>query len=127
MADIRILPRDIAQMCYHAGWIDADRLLIAISVVLAESNGYADAKHTNPDGSIDRGLWQINNKAHPDVTDEVAYDPYKATAWARKVYLAEGFFPWSAYTNGAYTGPRAMGYAFDGVANFLRIRHGFPV
>lgn len=116
-------------MCYNAGWTNADKLLLAVSICLAESNGYTHARHTNPDGSIDRGLWQINDQAHSDITDADADDPIKATAWARKIYegRSEGFSSWAAYTNGAYKGPRAMGYALDGVRNYLAEKHGFPV
>jgi hypothetical protein len=124
-----LLPREIAALCYAAGWTDADKLLIAVSVCLAEGNGYEGARHVNTDGSIDRGLWQINDRAHPSVSDEAAYDAKRATLIARGVYIARGatFNAWSAYQNGSYKGPRAMGYAFDGVANFLREKHGFPV
>lgn len=122
-----IMPRGIAKICYDAGWTDAHNLLIAVSVCIAESNGYADATHTNPDGSIDRGLWQINNKAHPTVSDKVAFDPWESTAYARKLYEKNGFKSWSAYNNGAYEGPRAMGYAFDGIANYLRVQFGYKV
>jgi hypothetical protein len=124
-----LLPRQIAKLCYAAGWIDADRLLIAISVCLAESNGYSAARHVNDDGSIDRGLWQINDRAHPTVSDAEADDPVKATLYAREVYESHSntFAAWSAFTNGAYKGPRAMGYAFDAVANFLRVKHGYPL
>lgn len=123
-----IQPREIARLCYQAGWTDADRLLIAVSVCLGEGNGYTHARHTNDDGSIDRGLWQINT-IHHDISDDDCDDPVKATAYARKLYEGHSntFAPWAAFTGGAYRGPRAMGYAFDGVANFLRVKHGFPV
>jgi Lysozyme like domain len=126
----RHLPaREIAALCYRVGWRDADLLLIAVSVCIAEGNGYEHATHINADGSIDRGLWQINDKAHPTVGDEAAYNASRATLIAHGVYMARGrtFNAWSAYQNGSYKGPRAMGYAFDGVANMLRERHGYPV
>jgi hypothetical protein len=124
-----LLPRDLAKLNYEAGWTDANQLLISIAVEIAEGNGYVTATHVNPDGSIDRGLWQINDKAHPDVTDADAFDPVKATAWARKIYVDRGhtFNAWSAYMNGAWRGPQALGYAFDGVANYLRIKHNYPI
>jgi hypothetical protein len=124
-----IKPRDIAKLCYEADWIDADRLVVAVAVCLAEGNGYTTARHVNGDGSVDRGLWQINDRAHPSMTDAECDDPKKATAYARKLYeeRSNTFGAWSAFTNGAYRGPRALGYAFDGVANFLRVKHGYPV
>lgn len=124
-----LLPRELAKLCYNAGWIDADKLLIAVSVAIAEGNGYTRATHVNSDGSVDRGIWQINSKAHPTMSEADCFDPVKATAYARKLYEGRNntFTAWAAYTNGAYRGTRAMGYAFDGIANFLRIKHGYPL
>lgn len=121
------LPRELALLCYDAGWSEVKHLLVAVSICLAEGNGYEQARHVNPDGSIDRGLWQINNVSHPDVTDAVAYDAVAATKVARDLYVKGGFGVWSSYLSGAYKGPRAMGYAFDAVANFLRLQYGFPI
>lgn len=128
-------PRELAKLAYEAGWIDAQRLLEAVSVVIAESNGYAerrgpvhaDGSVGNPDGSVDRGLWAINSLAHPGVSDAVCDDPIKATKVARQIYAVSGWKPWASVANGQYKGPRAMGYAFDGVANFLRLKNGFPL
>ena len=124
-----LLPREIAKLCYNAKWIDADRLFIAVAVCIAESNGYTEATHVNADGSTDRGLWQINNKAHPEMTDADCFDPVKATAYARKVYEGRSntFTAWAAFNNGAYLGPRAAPYAAQGIANFLLTRHGLPI
>jgi len=106
-----------------------------VSIIIAESNGYEkrrgpvqpDGTIGNPDGSVDRGLWQINSKAHPDISDADCDDAVKATAHARKMYLANRWGSWSSFANLQYRGPKAMGYAFDGVANFLRIKNGFPI
>lgn len=124
-----LLPREIAKLTYEAGWKDAEKLLIAVSVCIAESNGYVRARHNNADGSIDRGLWQINNLAHPGVSDSEADNPVWATRYARQLYESRGhtFNAWAAYTNGAWKGERALGHAFDGVANFLREKYGYPV
>jgi hypothetical protein len=48
---------------------------LAIRVARCESNLNPAAKNVNADKSIDRGLYQINNKYHPEVTDAQAYDP----------------------------------------------------
>jgi hypothetical protein len=119
-------PRDLVRMNYQAGWTDARKLVIITAIELAEGNGYEQAKHINPDGSIDRGLFQINDRAHPDCPDSVAYDAVKATAYARKIYTNHGgsFGAWSAYTNKAYLGPRAMGYACPAVGNWLLTEFG---
>lgn len=130
-------PREIAALCYEMGWTDAQKLLEAVSVCIAESNGYekrrgpvhADGSVGNPDGSVDRGLWAINDKAHPSITDAMADDARQATAIARQIYKDRSytFRAWASFTNGQYKGSRAMGYAFDGVANFLRLKNGFPL
>lgn len=130
-----LLPRELAKLNYNAGWIDAQKLLESISVIIAESNGYverrgpvhADGTIGNPDGSIDRGLWAINSFAHADVSDAICDDPIKATAFARKLYLASGWHSWASVANGQYKAAHAMGYAFDGVANFLRLKNGFSI
>lgn len=53
--------------------------------------------------SIDRGPWQINNRAHPDVTEKCARD---YTCAAQVVWrLSRGgksFRPWSSYNSGSY-------------------------
>ncbi len=121
--------RDIAKLAYEAGWTDADKLLVAVSVCIAESNGYADRTHVNDAGSIDRGLWQINDRWHPEVTDAQAFDPVFATTFARGLYRdrSYSFRAWNAYNDGSYKGERAMGYALNGVRNFLAAKYGFPV
>lgn len=122
-------PRELALMFYNAGWTDAQKLLEAVSVCIAESNGYEHRTNVNPDGSIDRGIWMINDLAHPDITDAMAFNAVRATVVARKLYVGKNykFTSWAAYNNEQYKGPRAMGYAFDGVANFLRIKNGYSV
>src|SRR5665213_3280336 len=124
-----LLPRDIVKLCFNAGWTDVDRLLIAASVCYAESSGYTKARHTNADGSIDRGLWQLNDRAHPDISHAEADDPIKATAHARLIYEGRNntFASWSAFTNGVYQSPRAMGFMFDGISNYLKLKNGYPV
>lgn len=33
-----------------------------------------------------RGIWQINNCAHPEISDEQAFDPMWSTDWAMEVF-----------------------------------------
>ena len=51
--------------------IDPD---LAVRVAKCESNFNPKAININTDGSEDRGLFQINNKFHPEVTDAQAFD-----------------------------------------------------
>lgn len=48
---------------------------LALKVAKCESGLRPNAKNINAPDSIDRGLYQINSKWHPEVTDEQAYNP----------------------------------------------------
>jgi hypothetical protein len=58
---------------------DYRSVVVAIAVGLAEASCYPLARGVNgptsgcPNGSVDRGLWQINNCYHPNVSDACAY------------------------------------------------------
>lgn len=72
---------------------------IAAAVALAESGGNASASNTNTNGSIDRGLWQINsvhgNLSTFDVTGNVKAAisiSNNGTNWS----------PWVTFVSGAY-------------------------
>lgn len=77
----------------------------AAAVALAESGGDPSAVGRNDDqwGSRDRGLWQINDHWHPEVSDGCAFDPGCS---ARAAYtISSGwtdFSPWATYQSGAY-------------------------
>jgi len=59
---------------------------LAVRVAKCESNLNPDAVRQNFNGSIDRGLYQWNDYWHPEITDEIAFDPEKATrAFCRAV------------------------------------------
>lgn len=47
-----------------------------------EGRGNAQNRLDNGERGVDRGIFQINNKAFPDVPDEFADDPAKSTLWA---------------------------------------------
>lgn len=88
------------------------------AIALAESGGRVSATHKNADGSVDRGLWQINSS-------HAAYDParlvsdplYNARA-AVAVYRSQGLGAWTTYSSGAYRQylQRAPGAVAAGVA-----------
>jgi hypothetical protein len=68
-------------------------------IVLRESGGNAKAfrpASQNPAGGNDRGWWQFNSKAFPDVSDLTAYDPVASTAkaWA----VSNGFVDWQPWS-----------------------------
>jgi hypothetical protein len=86
-----------------------DRAVVAVAVGMAES--YCQKKATGhnpptsgcPNGSDDRGLWQINSCYHSEVSDRCAYRA-KCNARAAKHISDHGkdWTPWSAYNSGAY-------------------------
>lgn len=74
----------------------------AVAVALAESGGNTAALHADI-GSYDRGLWQINSAAHPEVTDACAFSPVCSTNSARSISNGwTDFSPWSSYKYGGY-------------------------
>jgi len=87
-----------------AGFTGTD-LPIAVAVAQAESGGNPLATHVNSDGSTDLGLWQINNRAHPDLIASGDWrDPASNARMAYSVWQAAGgsFSPWVTFTTGAY-------------------------
>lgn len=85
------------------------RAVTAVAVGMAESYCRKDAVGHNPptggcpNGSDDRGLWQINSCYHAEVKDHCAF---KATCNARAAKRisdhGRDWSPWSAYNSGAY-------------------------
>jgi hypothetical protein len=69
---------------------------LAVRVANCESGLKAFAKHSNQDGSIDRGLYQINTKYHPEVSDEQAYNPITATEFFCKAFKGGNLGWWNA-------------------------------
>lgn len=104
-----------------AGWANngvyGGNLVTATAVCVAESGGnatiyYCDGNGTVgtyppvhcPGGSYDRGLWQLNSKAQPQVTDACAFQP-SCNANAAYAISAQGatFSPWAVYDATGYT------------------------
>ena len=82
---------------------DASEAQIAAAIALAESSGnpsaVGDLKIT-PGGSV--GLWQINLKAHPDLSTLALTDPQTNANAAYSVFKEQGWTAWSTYNSGAY-------------------------
>jgi hypothetical protein len=103
---------DQADLCARVGQSAGFRggyLVIAVAVALAESRCVPSAVGTNgptagcANGSRDRGLWQINDCYHPNVSDACAFDA-QCNANAAFAISSGGtnWQPWSTYKNGAY-------------------------
>lgn len=79
------------------------QIVVAIAVAMAESGCTPGAKNVNGGGSIDRGLWQMNSRWHPEVSDRCAYQ-IQCNANAAWTVSSHGgsWSPWSAYNNGSW-------------------------
>jgi hypothetical protein len=97
----------IMTLARNAG-LPCSRLVLAGAVAMGESSGYTNAYHVNgpssacPNGSVDRGLWQINN-CYWDYSKACLYDA-ACNAGAMATVSNNGSYwgYWVAYTNGSY-------------------------
>lgn len=87
----------IAKLLYDVGFRDED-LVTAVRIVLGESSGNPRATNINRGAggkykdSVDRGLFQFNNVAFPNLSDEDAFNPIRAAQEAFRVYKKQGGF-----------------------------------
>ena len=94
-------------LCSHVGWAGKD-LRDAVALMCAESARYTEAYHQNLDAkgkvdSTDWGLFQINDKWHPDFELPEGLNPIVNAEYAHGMWKASrGFSPWAAYDSGAY-------------------------
>lgn len=94
---------EIANLLLTHGFPTQKGAEVGTAIVLCESAGKIKATHTNTDGSVDRGLWQINKRWHPDITDACAFNPACSTMAASRISgLGTNFGAWSCYKSGAY-------------------------
>jgi murein DD-endopeptidase MepM/ murein hydrolase activator NlpD len=74
-----------------------------VAIAQAESTLNTNAKAVNGDGSIDRGVLQINSRWHAEITDACAYDAACAFRAAYQISSrGSNFTPWTTFTGGAY-------------------------
>lgn len=69
---------------------------LAVRVAKCESNLDCQAVNINTDSSRDRGLFQINEKWHPEVSDEEAFNPITATQFFCKACKAGNLSWWDS-------------------------------
>jgi len=78
-------------------------LVIFVAVALAESGGRTNAINANnKDGSVDRGLMQINSVHAALLATGDVFDPADNARMAHVVWASSGWRAWSTYNNGAY-------------------------
>jgi hypothetical protein len=105
------------QQIYSAvkmGGFKGSAIVTAIAIAKAESAGKSNARCYNVGRgcspvavpgvrSTDRGLFQINDKAHPNITASCADDPGCAAVAALKIaHNGKSFTAWSSYKSGSY-------------------------
>jgi hypothetical protein len=78
-------------------------LINAVAVALAESSGFTHALLVNENCTRDRGLWQINDYWHPEVSEQQAFDPVRNAKAAFDI-SSQGteWDQWSTWESGAY-------------------------
>lgn len=75
---------------------------IMTAIALAESGGRRDAiGGPNPDGTYDRGLWQIND-VHGFNRNRLISDPLYNAQAAVRIQESQGLEAWTVYRTGAY-------------------------
>jgi hypothetical protein len=93
----------VAQAAYGAGF-SGGALVNAIAVADAESTFQLDATNADANGTVDRGLWQINS-VHSEYNAQqlLSSASYNATAAHNIFTAASGWTPWSTFNNGAFS------------------------
>ena len=96
-------PAEVVRLCRVAKFGSNQKIATALAICWAESNLRSDATHTNTDGSVDRGIAQMNSKYHPEVTETCAFDPLCSLKEMYRI-SAEGtqWTSWTAFKNYAY-------------------------
>jgi hypothetical protein len=69
---------------------------LALKVAQCESGLDPQAINTNTDGSRDRGLFQINEKYHPEVTESEAFSVVSATRFFCRAFKSGNLSWWNA-------------------------------
>jgi hypothetical protein len=102
VSDGQLNRKQALAVCHYVGF-RAKHLVTAVAVMGAESGRQYDVVGTNPDGSHDRGLFQINDRAHPDLSDHDALLPIPNARYAHKMSNGgKNWAPWAAYNSGRY-------------------------
>lgn len=95
----KLSARQIGVHAAAAGFRGAD-LQTSIAVALAESGGDPSA-HALTSREDSRGLWQINVRAHPELSGNL-YDPATNARAARAVLRKQGWGAWSVFKSGKF-------------------------
>jgi hypothetical protein len=91
----------LVELAHEAG-IPNDELATAVAIAEAESGGNPDAVDDDSNGSVDRGLWQINTVWDSVLPGNEFNEAYNAKSMA---FISQGgtdWSPWVTYQTGAY-------------------------
>lgn len=100
---IHLTGPQVAQLVAEANFPPADRVTM-VAIAKAESGWTVDAVNTaNSNGSIDRGLFQINSIHSQYNAQQLLSDPRYNTMAAKAIYDGQGLRAWSTYNAGAQT------------------------
>lgn len=97
---------EVVAIVHGAGW-RGDDVAIGASIIMAESGGDPGAVNPyNSNGTIDRGLWQINSIHEGRLKGGSWFDPADSTRMAREIYADAGnsWQPWSTYSHWGTSG-----------------------
>lgn len=104
----------LAQLWVQAGG-DPQVAQTMAAIAMAESSGRASAVNTsNSNGTVDRGLWQINSVHGYGLS---SMNPLQNARQAVAVYRSQGLGAWSTFNTGAYKGFLATTAAAGGSAS----------
>ncbi len=85
--------KELIQRVAEVEEVDPD---LALNVAFCESSYNSLAVGNNYNNTIDRGLYQWNDYYHPEITDEMAFDPYIATKEFCKAVKAGNLYWWNS-------------------------------
>lgn len=90
----------VARALEAANW---PRFLVPIMVAISKAESGCDPNATNATiREYSVGPFQINLKAHPDVTESCARDAWCAAKAAFSIYQSSGLKAWTTFRTGAY-------------------------
>ncbi len=95
-----LTPTQIKQYAQAAGFT-GQNLTLAVAIALAESGGNTSATDYDSNGSVDRGLWQINS-VHTQFAASQLFQPLYNAKAAYQISGGSNFNPWVTFTTGAY-------------------------
>jgi hypothetical protein len=107
--------RSVMQLAHDAGVPCNSRVVIATAIARAESSFRVTVSHSNPNGSTDYGLWQINS-VHDYTPAYLENAENNAAAMDEISDGGKTYHPWATYNSGAYK--RYLSAAWTAQANY---------